>query len=90
MARRSQDRKPNDATGKHTEAASATSSGACAKGAERDENANPIERGKHKRMIAAASMGMNILTRVSKYGIAAAEVLQKVRIAAPPSTGSIK
>ena len=41
-------------------------------------------------MLAAANMGMNILTHVNKYGAVAAEVLQKVRIATPPITGSIK
>ena len=41
-------------------------------------------------VIAAASMGIIILTCVSKYGTADANVLQKMRITAPPSIGTIR
>ena len=83
-----QDRMLTDAHRKPTEATGASNGYACAGGIATAEVVDATQHGKHGGIRAATCIGVRSVKPVSKSEVPAAEALQKVRIATPPSTGS--
>ena len=77
-----------DARRKPTEATGASNGYACARGIATAEDVDATQHGKHESIRAATNIGVRLVKIASKSEVPAAEALNKVRIATPPSTGS--
>ena len=84
-----QDPMPMDAHWQPTEATGASNGYVCAGGVATAEVVNATQRGKHESIRAATGIRVRFAKPVRNSDVPTAEALKNVRIATPPSTGSI-